>query len=75
MKGALAHASKLPLAPKLVAKVERTEPDPCPEPGTSEHTDEEFRMMVEERAEVPRSFDGIGAGWQLYGWCEDCLQV
>ena len=35
------------LTQELVALVERTEPDPGPEPGTSEHTDAEFAQMAE----------------------------
>ena len=35
------------LTAELVALVERTEPDPGPEPGTSEHTDAEFAQMAE----------------------------
>lgn len=34
------------LTADLVAFVERTEPDPGPEPGTSEHTDAEFDQMA-----------------------------
>jgi cation transport protein ChaC len=33
---------------ELVARVERTEPDPGPDPGTSEHTDSEFDAVVEQ---------------------------
>lgn len=36
MKKGVPHISKLQLTPELVAKVERTESDPDPEPGTSE---------------------------------------
>jgi glutathione-specific gamma-glutamylcyclotransferase len=35
------------LTAELVALVERTEPDPGPEPGTTDHTDAEFDAMVE----------------------------
>lgn len=35
------------LTAELVARIERTEPDPGPEPGTTEHTDAEFDAMVE----------------------------
>jgi len=35
------------LTAELIALVERTEPDPGPEPGTSEHTDAEFAQMAE----------------------------
>lgn len=35
------------LTAELVARVERTEPDPGPEPGTAEHTDAEFDAMVD----------------------------
>lgn len=38
----------LRLTAELVAKVERVEPDPGPEPGTSEHTEAELKTMVEE---------------------------
>jgi cation transport protein ChaC len=47
MKTKVTQSRKLHLTPELVAMVERLEPDPGPEPGTSEHTDEEFRFMVE----------------------------
>ncbi len=35
------------LTAELVALVERTEPDPGPEPGTTEHTEAEFAAMAE----------------------------
>ena len=35
------------LTAALVALVERTEPDPGPEPGTTEHTDEDFEQMAD----------------------------
>lgn len=35
------------LTAELVASVDRLEPDPGPEPGTTEHTDAEFAAMVE----------------------------
>lgn len=35
------------LTAELVALVERTEPDPGPEPGTTEYTDAEFESMAE----------------------------
>ena len=38
----------LTLTQELVARVERVEPDPGPEPGTSEHTEDELITMVEE---------------------------
>ena len=38
----------LTLTQELVARVERVEPDPGPEPGTSEHTEAELITMVEE---------------------------
>jgi cation transport protein ChaC len=38
----------LTLTQELVARVERVEPDPGPEPGTSEHTEAELKTMVEE---------------------------
>jgi cation transport protein ChaC len=42
------------LTEELVALVERLEPDPGPEPGTSEHTPEDFdRMAAEVLAERP----------------------
>jgi cation transport protein ChaC len=34
------------LTAELVALVERTEPDPGPEPGTTEHTDDDFEAMA-----------------------------
>jgi cation transport protein ChaC len=34
------------LTAELVALVERTEPDPGPEPGTTEHTDDNFEAMA-----------------------------
>jgi cation transport protein ChaC len=37
----------LKLTEELVARVERFEPDPGPEPGTSEHTEAELASMVE----------------------------
>ena len=42
-----AQFKTLNLTAELVARVERTEPDPGPEPGTAEHTDAEFDAMVE----------------------------
>lgn len=36
------------LTAELVARVDRIEPDPGPEPGTSEHTDAEFDDLVEK---------------------------
>ena len=36
------------LTAELVARVERTEPDPGPEPGTREHTDAEYDAFVED---------------------------
>jgi len=39
---------KLALTSELVARIERTEPDPGPEPGTSDHTDAEYLAMAEE---------------------------
>ena len=42
-----ASVSKENLTAELVALVERTEPDPGPEPGTTEHTDAEFDVMVQ----------------------------
>ena len=38
---------KMTLTAELVARVERTEPDPGPEPGTREHTDSEYDDFVE----------------------------
>ena len=35
------------LTAELVALVERTEPDPGPEPGTTEHTDADFAQMAD----------------------------
>ncbi len=40
-------AKGLNLTAELVARVERFEPDPGPEPGTAEHTEAEFDAMVE----------------------------
>ncbi|MEP7173026.1 MAG: gamma-glutamylcyclotransferase [Aestuariivirga sp.] len=40
-------AINMKLTAELVARVERMEPDPGPEPGTAEHTDAEFDAMVE----------------------------
>ncbi len=36
------------LTAELAAQVERTEPDPGPEPGTTEHTSAEFQRMAEQ---------------------------
>lgn len=36
------------LTAELVARVERMEPDPGPELGTTEHTDAEFDAMVQD---------------------------
>ena len=41
-----AQIKKLNLTAELVARVERIEPDPDPEPGTDDHTDAEFDAMV-----------------------------
>ncbi len=41
-----AQIKKLKLTAELVARVERIEPDPGPEPGTADHTDAEFDAMV-----------------------------
>jgi cation transport protein ChaC len=38
---------KMALTAELVARVERMEPDPGPEPGTSEHSDAEFNSLAE----------------------------
>ncbi|ESX13024.1 cation transporter [Mesorhizobium sp. LSJC265A00] len=40
--------SSMALTADLVARVERVEPDPGPEPGTTEHTDAEFDSLVEQ---------------------------
>lgn len=40
-------ARALRLTPELVAHVERMEPDPGPEPGTSDHTDAEYDQVVQ----------------------------
>lgn len=40
------NSGALALTPDLVALVERTEPDPGPEPGTVEHTDGDFAAMA-----------------------------
>jgi cation transport protein ChaC len=42
-----AQLKTMNLTAELVARVERTEPDPGPEPGTAEHTDAEFDAMVD----------------------------
>jgi cation transport protein ChaC len=47
MNSKVTQSRKLHLTPELVAMVDRTEPDPGPEPGTSDHTDEEFHALVE----------------------------
>jgi cation transport protein ChaC len=47
MNKEVAQSRTLHLTPELVSLVERTEPDPGPEPGTNEHTDEEFSTMVD----------------------------
>ncbi|TPL54886.1 gamma-glutamylcyclotransferase [Mesorhizobium sp. B2-4-6] len=39
---------KMALTAELVARVERMEPDPGPEPGTSEHSDAEFDDLAEQ---------------------------
>ena len=44
---ATTHINGRKLTAELVARVERFEPDPGPEPGTTEHTDAEFDAMVE----------------------------
>lgn len=36
----------LSLTEELVSRVERTEPDPGPDPGTTEHTHEEFQALA-----------------------------
>ncbi len=41
-----AQIRKPELTAELVARVERIEPDPGPEPGTADHTDAEFDAMV-----------------------------
>ena len=38
------------LTAELVARVERTEPDPGPEPGSLDHTDAEYRAMASQLA-------------------------
>ena len=47
MKRKPAGHGSMALTADLVAKVDRIEPDPGPEPGTSEHTDAEFDDLVE----------------------------
>lgn len=42
MEGKPARGTAMALTADLVALVERVEPDPGPEPGTTEHTDAEF---------------------------------
>lgn len=44
----IARLEPLKLTQELVARVERVEPDPGPEPGTSEHTEAELIVMVEQ---------------------------
>src|SRR3954468_19549479 len=49
--------SSMALTADLVVRVERIEPDPGPEPGTTEHTDAEFdelvaRLLAEYRPEM-----------------------
>ncbi|MER8382284.1 gamma-glutamylcyclotransferase [Mesorhizobium sp. M1399] len=48
MKGKPARGTAMALTADLVALVERVEPDPGPEPGTTEHTDAEFDGLVEQ---------------------------
>ncbi|PZV39186.1 gamma-glutamylcyclotransferase [Mesorhizobium kowhaii] len=48
MKRKPAGQRSMALTADLVAKVDRIEPDPGPEPGTSEHTDAEFDDLVEQ---------------------------
>jgi cation transport protein ChaC len=38
---------RLSLTPDLVARVERTEPDPGPDPGTEEHTADDLRALAD----------------------------
>ena len=47
VKSSLAHPTNGNLTAELVALVERMEPDPGPEPGTTDHTDAEFDAIVE----------------------------
>ena len=48
---AMARAREaLSLTAELVARVERTEPDPGPEPGSLDHTDAEYRAMASQLA-------------------------
>lgn len=46
-KATSAKVANMKLTAELVARVERMEPDPGPEPGTTEHTEAEFVAMVE----------------------------
>ena len=48
MKGKPTSRGPMALTADLVARVERIEPDPGPEPGTAEHTDAEFDGLVEQ---------------------------
>ncbi|TPN77496.1 gamma-glutamylcyclotransferase [Mesorhizobium sp. CU2] len=48
MKRTKAGQGKMALTGDLVARVERTEPDPGPEPGTTEHSDAEYDDVVEK---------------------------
>ncbi|MER8956789.1 hypothetical protein NKH98_29715 [Mesorhizobium sp. M0833] len=48
MEGKPAHGTAMALTADLIALVERVEPDPGPEPGTTEHSDAEFDDLVEQ---------------------------
>lgn len=48
MEGKPARRTAMALTADLIALVERVEPDPGPEPGTTEHTDAEFDDPVEQ---------------------------
>jgi glutathione-specific gamma-glutamylcyclotransferase len=45
--GAAMQTQGMDLTADMIALVERTEPDPGPEPGTQEHTDAELAVMAE----------------------------
>jgi cation transport protein ChaC len=47
MKKRMFRAGEMCLTPDLVARVDRAEPDPGPEPGACEPTDADFHRMVE----------------------------
>ena len=46
----------LVLTAELVARIERTEPDPGPEPGSADHTEAEYRAMAKQMRRPQRHF-------------------